>query len=262
MSTAASQGSFKDQLRSGRTLLGSFVFSSDPNITELYAAAGFDFVIIDLEHTLGDLQIVAAHLRAARASNILAVVRIGRANMYDVPRLLDGGCKALMLPHLGLPQYGAGDALRSMRYAPHGDRPTCTGVPAAGFGLTQFSAYAERVNHEVAAIGLVEDKECVETIDTVLGGGLVDCVMPGPGDLSVSYGVPGQFQHPLVLNAVGKVVEAAKRKRIAAGLYISDPSEVTAGVAQGINVFVLSIDYKLLGATLLSAATRMREQVR
>ncbi len=262
MRTAANQGSFRDQLRSGRPLIGSFVFSSDPNITELYAASGFDFVIIDLEHTLGDLQIVAAHLRAARASGIHAVVRIGRSNLHDVPRLLDGGCKALMLPHLGLPQYGAGDALRNMRYAPHGDRPTCTGVPAASFGLTPFAAYAERANDEVAAIGLVEDKECVENIDAVLGGGLVDCVMPGPGDLSVSYGVHGQFQHPLVRKAVDQVLEAAKRKRIAAGLYISDPSEVAAGVAQGINVFVLSIDYKLLGATLRTAAARMREQVR
>jgi 2-keto-3-deoxy-L-rhamnonate aldolase RhmA len=260
--SAVSQGSFKHHLLSGRPLLGSFVFSSDPNITELYAAAGFDFVIIDLEHTLGDLQIVASHLRAARASGIHAVVRIGRSNSHDVPRLLDGGCKALMLPHLGLPHYGASDALRNMRYAPHGDRPTCTGVPAASFGFAQFSAYAESANDEVAAIGLVEDKACVETIDSVLDGGLVDCVMPGPGDLSVSYGVHGQLQHPLVRSAVTTVLEAAKRKRIAAGLYISDPSEVAVGVAQGINMFVLSIDYKLLGATLRSAATRMREQVR
>lgn len=166
-----------------------------------------------------------------------------------------------MLPHPGLAHYGASNALRNMRYAPHGDRPTCTGVPAANFGLAPFPAYVERANDEIAVIGLVEDKECIEKIDSVLDDGLVDCVMPGPGDLSVSYGVHGQFQHPLVGSAVTTVLDAAKRKGIAAGLDISDPSEVAAGVDRGIRMFVLSIDYKLLGATLRSAATRMREQV-
>jgi 2-keto-3-deoxy-L-rhamnonate aldolase RhmA len=252
--------SFKSLIRGGGLVLGSFVFSTDPNITELYASAGFDFVIIDLEHTLGDMQTVAAHLRAARASRIHAVVRIGRSQIHDVPRLLDAGCEGLILPHLGLPDYGADTALRSMRYAPDGERPTCTGVPAAGFGLRTFANYAQRSNRDVAAIGLVEDRICVETIDTVLDSGLIDCVMPGPADLSVSYGVAGQFQHPLVRGAVDTVQAAAKRRGIPGALYISDPSEVAKGVAEGISVFVLSIDYKLLGVALGSAAKRIREQ--
>lgn len=252
---------FRDRIRTGDTLLGGFVFSTDPNITEIYAAAGFDFVIIDLEHTMGDLRVVAAHLRAARAASIQATVRIGRSQLHDVPRLLDAGCKSLMLPHLGMPQYGAEEALRVMRYSPEGERPTCTGVPAAGFGLSPFADYVQRSNSEVAAFGLVEDKICVDNIDTVLGGGLVDCIMPGPGDLSVSYGVHGQFTHPSVQQAIKTVIGAAQRAGIAAGLYISDPSEVAAGLDQGFSVFVLSIDYKLLGAALRSAAGRMREQL-
>ena len=253
---------FRERVRSGSRLLGGFVFSTDPNITQLYAAAGFDFVIVDLEHTMNDTQIVAAHLRAARASGIEAIVRIGRSQIYDVPRILDAGGSGLMLPHLGLPDYGADAALRAMRYAPEGDRPTCTGVPAAGFGLSPFAEYAHRANAEATAIGLVEDKACVETIDSVLAGGLVDCVMPGPADLSVSYGVHGQFPHPLVQGAITTVLEAAQRKKVAAGLYISDPSEIADGIARGFSVFVLSIDYKLLGATLRKATATMMEHAR
>ncbi|MDX2157768.1 MAG: aldolase/citrate lyase family protein [Hyphomicrobiaceae bacterium] len=260
--TAGTIQSFRARLRAGSTLLGGFVFSTDPNITEIYAAADFDFVILDLEHTMGDLQIVAAHLRAARASGIHAVVRIGRSQIHDVPRLLDGGCKGLMLPHLGLPHYGANEALRTMRYAPDGERPACTGVPAASYGLSPFTDYVRHSNEEVAAIGLVEDKACVEDIETVLDAGGIDCVMPGPGDLSVSYGVHGQFAHPLVQNAVATVLAAARQRSIPAGLYISDPSEVAAGLARGFSVFVLSIDYKLLGNTLRAATARMREELR
>jgi 4-hydroxy-2-oxoheptanedioate aldolase len=251
---------FRDRLRDGETLLGSFVFSTDPNVTEIYAAAGFDFVILDLEHTMGDMQTVARHLTAARAAGIVPIVRVGRTQLADVPRLLDGGSQGLMLPHFGLPQYGAGGALRSMRYAPEGERPTCTGVPAVRYGLAPFADYVRRANAEVTAIGLVEDKACVERIDDALAEGLVDCVMPGPGDLSVSYGVHGQFQHPLVRDAIAAVLAAAKRRNMPAGLYISDPSEMAAGLAQGISVFVLSIDYKLLGNALKAAAGRMRDE--
>ena len=250
---------FRERIRSGEKLLGGFVFSTDPNITQIYAAAGFDFVIVDLEHTMSDTQIVAAHLRAAKASGIEAFVRIGRPQVHDVPRILDAGCRGLMLPHLGLPDYGADAALRAMRYAPEGDRPTCTGVPAAGFGLSPFADYARRSNAEAVAIGLVEDKACVDRIDTVLSGGTIDCVMPGPADLSVSYGVHGQFKHPLVLGAVETVLAAARRNRVAAGLYVSDASEIPDGLARGFSVFVLSIDYKLLGLTLQSAVSRMNE---
>ena len=250
--------SFSHRLRTGETLLGGFVFSIDPSITEIYAAAGFDFVILDLEHTMGDMQTIAGHIRAARASGIVPVVRIGRSQLADVPRLLDAGSKGIMLPHLGLPQYGADEALRTMRYAPEGERPTCTGVPAARFGLAPFADYVQSANAETVSFGLIEDRVSVERIDDVLAGGLVDCVMPGPGDLSVSFGVPGQFQHPLVRGAVDTVLAAARRRQIPAGLYISDPSEMAAGQAQGVSVFVLSIDYKLLGNTLKSAIGRMR----
>lgn len=250
---------FRNRMRAGEKLLGGFVFSPDPNITAIYAAAGFDFVIIDLEHTMNDTQIVMAHLREARAANLPAFVRIGRPQIHDVPRILDAGCNGLMLPHLGLPGYGTEDALKAMRYAPEGDRPTCTGVPAAGFGLSPFAGYAQRSNAEVCAIGLIEDKACVDRIDDVLDRGDIDCVMPGPADLSVSYGVHGQFRHPSVLGAIETVLGAARRQKVAAGLYVSDPAEIADGLARGFSVFVLSIDYKLLGTALKSAVTHMND---
>ena len=102
------QQSFRDRIRAGDTLLGGFVFSSDPNITEIYAAAGFDFVIIDLEHTMGDLQIAAAHLQAARAAGIQASVRIGRSQRHDMPRL-HPGTNALIHDYLAAADHDADD---------------------------------------------------------------------------------------------------------------------------------------------------------
>ena len=121
-------------------LLGGFVFSTDPAMAEIYAAAGFDFIIIDMEHALNDLHATVAHLRAARGAGINAVARVGAANLANIQRLLDAGCEGVFLPHLGMPGTETNEALRALKYHPDGVRPTCTGVSAASLTILQISA--------------------------------------------------------------------------------------------------------------------------
>lgn len=250
--------SLKSKIDSKEFLLGSFVFSTDSSIPEIYAAAGFDFVIIDTEHGLNDVQTAVAHLRSARAAGIDAVIRIGAANLGDVPRLLDAGCEGIMFPHFGLPGSGSTDALKATRYAPLGSRPTCTGVSVAGFGIADFASYVERANRDILTIGLVEDRECVDHIHTILGRKEVEWVMPGPGDLATSLGVPGQLLHPQVERAVNRVFSAANDSKTPVGMYINDPREITPWRAKGARFFVLSIDLKWLGLSLKAAADACR----
>jgi len=248
----------KQRLDASACLLGGFVFSTDPGIAEIYAQAGFDFVVIDLEHALNDLRSVQAHLRACAAAGIEAVVRLGSGSLADAPRLLDAGAQGVMLPHVGMPGAASDELLRSLRYAPMGSRPTCTGVQAAGYGLADFAAAAERANREVLAIGLIEDAECVERVGELLARSRLDWVMPGPGDLAMSLGVPGQLTHPRVQQAVQKVLEAAQRHGVPAGMYVNDPSEVPAWRQRGVRFVVYSIDYKVLARSLQQAAAACR----
>ena len=250
--------SLNDRIRSQNFLLGSFVFSTDASITEVYASAGFDFVIVDMEHGLNDLRSTMSHLRAARASGMSALVRVGPATLGDVPRLLDAGCEGIMIPHLGLPGSGALEALQATRYAPLGSRPTCTGVSAADFGIGDFAAYVKRANNDIVTIGLVEDRECVDNIDEILSQKPVDWVMPGPGDLATSLQVPGQLRHPKVEAAVGQVFSAAERSNIPIGMYVNHPDEIERWRAKGAKFLVLSIDLKLLGLSLKAAAIACR----
>lgn len=110
----------------------------------------------------------ANHLRAARASGLGALVRVGATTLGDVPRLLDAGCEGIVIPHLGLPGSGAREALQAVRYASAGSPPTCTGVSAADFGIGHFASYVERVNRDIVTVGLVEDRECVQNMDEIL----------------------------------------------------------------------------------------------
>jgi 2-keto-3-deoxy-L-rhamnonate aldolase RhmA len=250
--------SLKDKLGVKRPLLGGFVFSGDSNISEIYAECGFDFVIIDTEHALNDLRSVHAHLRACAAAGIHAIVRLGVANFPDAPRLLDAGAEGFMIPHLG---HGVGtkELLQSMKYWPEGSRPTCTGVQMAGYGLRKFAECVERSNRDVVAIGLVEDRECVDSIDRVLDETRVDWIMPGPADLASSLGLHGKLTHPNVRAATETVIAEAQRKDIAVGIYVNDPAEIADWVDKGISFFVYSIDYKVFANALRSVATACRE---
>jgi 4-hydroxy-2-oxoheptanedioate aldolase len=249
----------KEKLQASRPLLGGFLFSSDPNISEIYAEAGYDFVVIDTEHAINDLRTVQTHVRACQAAGIHAIVRLGAANYADASRLLDAGIEGLMIPHLGH-DAKADAVLKSMKYWPEGERATCTGVQIAGYGLRSFAQAASLSNKSVLAVGLVEDRDCVENIEQVLKGSGVDWIMPGPADLASSYGLHGQLTHPTVIDAVTKIISAAQAHQIKIGVYINELSEVDVWKNHNIDFFVHGIDYKLLGKTLRAATADFQQR--
>jgi 2-keto-3-deoxy-L-rhamnonate aldolase RhmA len=249
--------SLKEKIKHDCPLLGGFVFSSDPNISEIYAESGYDFVIIDTEHALNDVRIVQSHLKACAASGIHAVIRLGQTHYADASRLLDAGAEGLVIPHF------AGDEttrslIQSMKYWPEGQRPTCTGVQIAGYGQRNFAESAAHSNKTVLSIGLIEDRVCVENIDQILNETIVDWIMPGPADLASSYGVHGQLNHRIVQEAIHKTIEAAHKNDIAVGVYVNELSEIDNWAEKKINFFVHAIDYKIIGKALKSAVNEFR----
>lgn len=241
----------QDKLKRGQSVLGSFVFSSDPAISEIYAEAGFDFCVIDLEHAPNDVPIALQHIRACEARGIEPIIRVGQTTEADIPRLLDAGAAGIMLPHFGMANQASGTPLGRLRYPPAGSRPTCTGIRAASYGVGSFADYVARSNRNVFGIGLVEDGEAIDRIDDLVG--MVDCVMPGPGDLASSLGFHGQFGHPRVVAAVDRVLASAHRSGVIAGMYVGSPADIPNWHAKGARLFVMSIDYKVLSATLASS---------
>jgi 2-keto-3-deoxy-L-rhamnonate aldolase RhmA len=249
----------KHRIATEDALLGTFVFSRDAAATEICAAAGFDFVIIDLEHALNDLRTAMEHLRAAAASGINALVRLGGATLADAGRLLDAGAEGIVIPHLGLAS--GSDVLRSLRYHPEGQRPACTGVPAADFGLVEFSRRAADANRDVLAIGLVEDADCVRRLPEILRESRPDWIMPGPSDLAVGLGVPAALRHPRVVEAIDSVFADAAAAGILLGMYVSDPEEIDTWRAKGARFFVYSIDYKILARAMSGAVSACKARL-
>lgn len=254
---------FLQELKNGGTPLGMFVFSPDVAHTEALGLAGFHLAVVDMEHAPLGIADVVNHVRAANAVGVSCWARVGHSQLGEIGRLLDCGAQGVMLPHFGLDRAGSKAAIDAFRYAPKGNRGTCTAVRSVGHGLGDFAAYAQRSNSEAMAIGLIEDAAVVEDIDAVLTDCGLDAVVPGgPGDLATSLGLPGQGSHPKVQAAVQRVIEAAKGvPRLKVGMYVSEPAHAAIWAGIGVDFFICSIDYRIMSRAFRQAYDTLREAI-
>jgi len=237
----------KTRLASGTPVFGSFVFSPDPAVTEILASAGYGFAIVDLEHASLGLTDAVAHIRAGAAARISVLVRVHGPTSPHITRLLDAGAEGIVLPHFGLDRTASIAAVRQMRYAPAGNRPTCTGTRAADYGLADFAACARAADAGVVAVALVEDAEVLDDLPALLRESGADMVMPGAADLSASLGMPGALEHPRVRDAVGRVLACGRAAGIPVAVYARGPADLEPWRALHTEAIVVSIDHRVLG---------------
>ena len=248
--------------QAGETALGTFVFSTDPASVEIAGHAGFDFATIDLEHAALGIEHAVSHIRAAAGVGIAALVRVASGGDGLVGKLLDAGADGIMLAHFGKDPAAARAFGSVLRDAPAGDRPSCTGVRAASYALASYSDYVKRANDDVIGIGLVEDMEVVPQLDRLLREVRIDAVMPGPGDLSTSMGLPGDPTHPKVKQAVADVIAAARRAGLRVGMYLNSPGEIRDWLPLKLDFYVYLFDTKVLARAYASAVADIRAAFR
>jgi 2-keto-3-deoxy-L-rhamnonate aldolase RhmA len=224
--------------QSGQPALGTFVFSTDPASVEIAGHAGFDFATIDLEHAPLGIEHAAGHIRAAAGAGIAALVRLPAGEHAMIGKLLDTGAHGIMLSHFGKDPAAARAFGNTLRYAPSGERPSCTGVRAASYALTNYADYVKHADGDVIGIGLVEDAEVIPRLDALLKEVRIDAVMPGPGDLSTSMGLHGNPTHPKVKQAVAEVIASAKRAGLRVGMYLNSPGEIHEWKAAKLDFYI------------------------
>src|SRR5690606_14813742 len=118
----------KTRMKSAEPQYGTFIFSSDAATTEIAGGAGFDFVIVDREHTAMSWREISHHARAADAAGISMLVRIRAPDGDEISRALDIGAEGVLIPHFGVDRERSQQCVRSARFAPVGDRGACTGT--------------------------------------------------------------------------------------------------------------------------------------
>lgn len=183
---------------------------TDPWIAEVIGAIGYDVVWLDLEHRDFGLETVDGMSRACRLAGIDLMVRVEKSGYHSPMQALEFGANGLMVPHIRSAEE-ARQWVEWCRFPPLGKR----GLDGAGadsrYGLDPILPYIEHANRETFLAFQIEDKEAVNQIDSIAAVPGFDMFFIGPGDLSLSYGVPMQFDHPLVQEAMVRVNEACKR---------------------------------------------------
>jgi 2-keto-3-deoxy-L-rhamnonate aldolase RhmA len=261
MSTSSStfdHGTLAGALRQNTPVFGIFCCLPLPQVIELIAGAGFDFVIIDNEHTLINPETLENMLRAADASGIPALVRVPGSAAAEIARVLDAGAQGVVLPRVRSREQ-ASAAVRLCRYAPEGDRGLAAGR-AAAYGNTDLPALLARANQDVLVVPMIEDREGVDAIDEIASLPGVNLIIEGAADLSQSLGVPWQPRHPSVRAALEQAQAAAHARGVPYCAALRTPEDLAQWWQRGVRCFTLGDDRALFQRTLRADLAQARAQ--
>jgi len=249
------RGRLRARLAAGEATVGTFVGAASPVTAEACAAAGVDWLVLDLEHGAGGEEQVRDVIPAAGAYGVPTVVRVEAAARIRIGRVLDLGAVGVMLPRMDSAEE-VGEAVRHLRYPPHGDRGVATYNRACRFGLDPDAL--GRAGHEVLGVVQVESASAVEQVERIAAIDGVDVLFVGPQDLSHNLGVPGDLQAPAYLAAIERVRAAAGRHGKACGLLVRDGATAAVRRAEGWTFLAVGSDTTLLAAAVAGELGRAR----
>lgn len=235
----------KERIARGETVLGTFVFLSSPEMVEIMALAGMDYIIIDTEHSPKDWSTLEHMIRAANLHDLPALIRVSENSEKLILQCLEIGADGLVIPFVQ-----SGEDVRraasAMNYPPRGNRGTCTLTRMTGFGARRagFLEHCAKQNERLVLFAQVEDRTGVDAIEAILATDPgVDAVLVGRSDLASSYGVPGNVDAPEVLEATDRILDAVKaRKGAAAAMGIYGPAEIARWKSKNCTVFFAPSD--------------------
>jgi 4-hydroxy-2-oxoheptanedioate aldolase len=234
---------FKRGLLSGTPQFGLWLSMTSPVATEVVAGAGFDWMLVDTEHSANDLVEVASHLRAAVGGTAEPVVRPPWNEPVGVKRLLDIGVRSFLFPFCQSAEE-ARRAVAATRYPPDGIRGVATATRANRYG--RVADYMKRAHEEICVLVQVETRRAMAEIEAIAAVDGVDGIFIGPSDLAADMGHLGNPLHPEVQNAI---VEAGKRIRKAgkaAGYLSGREDENRRMLEAGFNFVAVGSDVAIL----------------
>jgi 2-keto-3-deoxy-L-rhamnonate aldolase RhmA len=251
----------KSALRAGKVVFGSEVSGlGSPNVARIFAAAGFDFVFIDMEHTPFGLETVARMIEAARSSGSAPIVRVPQAEQVWVSRVLDSGAQGIIVPRVNAARQVA-DIVSWTRYPPHGKRGFACTAAQTDWKTVEPGAFIESVHEQTLVVVQIEREEALDNLESMLAIPHVDVACLGYMDLSVDLGIPGEMDHPRMVAAIDRLITVARRSRVAPGIISPDIAAVTRWVERGMRFVSYATDAVLLEQAARSAAVRLRTLV-
>ncbi len=229
------------RLRQGDLLVGTMITLPSPEVAEIMAAVGFDWLFLDGEHGVFEARDLQAALQGAGATPCL--VRVPLAAEVPIKKALDIGAAGIIAPQVNSVAR-AEHVVRMAKYAPAGTRGVGVGR-AHGYGLG-MREYLATANERVAVVIQAEHIAAVEQIEAIVGVEGVDAVLVGPYDLSASVGRMGQLDHPDVTQAIDQVTNVCRQAGMRLGIFGVSAEAVKPYIDRGYTLIVAGVDTLLL----------------
>ncbi|HZG67000.1 MAG TPA: aldolase/citrate lyase family protein, partial [Herpetosiphonaceae bacterium] len=234
---------FREHLLRGDLLVGTMITLNAPEVAELLAEVGFDWLFIDAEHGVFEAREIQALLQAAGTATP-ALVRVAAGTEVPIKKALDVGASGIIVPQVNTAEQAA-EVVRLARYAPAGSRGV--GVARAhSYGL-HLAEYVHTANERVAVIVQAEHIEAVRNIEAIVRVAGIDAVLVGPYDLSASMGKVGQVEDGEVRQAIDRVTAVCRDAGIPLGIFGVSAAAVKPYIDQGYTLIVAGVDTILLG---------------
>jgi 4-hydroxy-2-oxoheptanedioate aldolase len=247
----------KQRLKNGETLHGCWLNLGSSLTAEIVGLAGFDWVLIDLEHGAGTERDVLAQLQALEATPAGVIIRVESAESQRIHRILDMGAEGIMCPKVNNPAE-ARKVVSGLHYPPHGHRGVAKMVRATQFAQN-FDSYYQNARENLLGVVQIETAEVLNHLDEVASIDGVDVLFIGSADLSMELGIFGQFDHPIFKEAVETTIAAAQKAQKAVGILFFNPDEYRQYHDLGIRFIACGADATFVANGARAMAKKLNE---
>jgi 2-dehydro-3-deoxyglucarate aldolase/4-hydroxy-2-oxoheptanedioate aldolase len=255
--TAPFENPLKRGVKAGRKAVGAWAQLCSPLATEILARAGFDWLLIDMEHAPGDMLTLVSQFQAMNGSGVAPVVRVPWSDLIWIKRILDAGAYGLMIPYVNTREEAI-NALRACKYPPLGIRGIAGSPRAAGYGR-DVANYLKRANDEIFIMLQVETPQAVENLEEIAKVPGVDALFIGPMDLSTSMGHFGNPAHPEVQALIATVEAKAKKLGMPLGTISGGWDQAKTLFDRGYQLITVLSDSVLLSKAGAEVVAKYRE---
>lgn len=225
-----------------KPLAGTLLSIEAPQIAEIIADSGFDWVLIDMEHSALSLESVQNALQIM-GDKLLRIVRVPANDEVWIKRVLDTGCDGILVPMVNSGEE-ARKVVQSSKYPTEGKRSV--GLSRAHKYGAGFNTYVSNANREVIIMIQIEHKEAVKNIDKILDVKGIDSVFIGPYDLSASMGLTGELHHPDVKSAIKFIKDKCRHAGLPYGIFGMDPAFLLPELNDGCTFLLCGVDSAIL----------------
>ena len=247
----------KKKLQSDKSVLGTWQVIASPTVSEIMVSAGFDFVIIDMEHGPITFETAENMIRAVETAGGTALLRVPDNNPSDILRALETGAHGIVVPQVETVEQ-AKDVVQASKYYPEGLRGFSPFTRSADYGKCDTSQLGEKKNKQSFVGILVEGIEGITNLPEIAKVEGIDLIYLGRYDLSQSLGVPGDVKHEKVISKMKECIEIIKQHGIAVGSIAGSEEDFKFYAEAGVNFVAYKADCALMSDSCADVLTKFR----